>query len=366
MRALVVSKAFVMETYRRKLTEISRLGADVVAVTPAEWRESGTMQPLESAPDGAYELVVSSLRWNGHFHLYYYPELPRLLDRFRPDLVHVDEEPYNTATYLGIRAARRAGKSSLFFAWQNLRRHYPPPFSLMERSVYRAVSHGLAGSTDAARVLALKGFAKPVTVVPQFGVDPEQFAPGTGHDGPFTVGFLNRLIAGKGPMLALEAFRSMPADARLLFVGDGPMRNAVEARARELGLGSRVELRRRVPSAEVPHLMHELSVVVLPSVTTRAWKEQFGRVLIEGMASGVPVVGSDSGEIPQVIGDAGLIVPEADAAALGEALKRLYDDSELRVDLARRGRKRAIERYSHRRIAEVTLKAYAEAVSSEQ
>jgi glycosyltransferase involved in cell wall biosynthesis len=362
MRALVVSKAFVMATYRQKLTELSRLGADVIAVAPREWRENGTTQLMEKGPDDGFELVLSSVRWNGHFHLHYYPELPALVRRFRPDLVHMDEEPYNAATYLGVRFAKRVGKPSLFFAWQNLMRRYPPPFNLMERSVFGMVAHGLAGSDDAARVLAHKGYRGPVTIVPQFGVDLDRFTPGAANRGAFTVGFLNRLIPGKAPLLMLEAFRLLPDDARLLFAGDGPIRPALQARVDELGLGSRVELRDRAPSSDVPALMHEVDVIVLPSVTTPSWKEQFGRVLVEGMASGVAVIGSDSGEIPNVIGDAGLVVPEGDATALGDALRRLYEDEGLRCRLAKRGRRRAVEQYSHRRIAEVTFGAYVDAV----
>ena len=71
-----------------------------------------------------------------------------------------------------------------------------------------------------------------------------------------------------------------------------------------------------MPSTEVPAVLRALDVLVLPSLTTPSWKEQFGRVLQEAMACAIPVVGSDSGEIPHVIGDAGLVTPEGDAAAL--------------------------------------------------
>jgi glycosyltransferase involved in cell wall biosynthesis len=161
----------------------------------------------------------------------------------------------------------------------------------------------------------------------------------------------------------LEAFGLLPDDARLIFAGTGPMGPILAAEARRMGLGSRVEVRGRVPSTQVPDLMRSLSAVVLPSITTPSWKEQFGRVLIEAMATGVPVVGSDSGEIPNVIGDAGLIVPEGDARALANALSRLHRDAHLSEELSKKGRARAVEHYSHRRIAERTLQAYRRALS---
>jgi len=96
----------------------------------------------------------------------------------------------------------------------------------------------------------------------------------------------------------------------------------------------------------------------LPSHTTRAWKEQFGRVLIEAMSCGVPVVGSSSGEIPNVIGDAGLIYPEGDVRALATTLQRLAEQPELYADLARRGRARVLERYTQAALARQYYEVY--------
>jgi glycosyltransferase involved in cell wall biosynthesis len=108
----------------------------------------------------------------------------------------------------------------------------------------------------------------------------------------------------------------------------------------------------------MPDLIRKLDVIALPSITTNSWKEQFGRVLIEGMACAVPVVGSDSGEIPNVVGDAGLVVPEGDVVSLAGALRRLYENVNLRQTLGERGRERVLSRYTHARIARLTSEAY--------
>jgi glycosyltransferase involved in cell wall biosynthesis len=283
----------------------------------------------------------------------------------RPDLLHFDEEPYNLATYLGARSARRAGVPLVFFTWQNLLRRYPPPFSWMERSVYRDAAAAMAGSAAAAEVLERKGYRGRVAVIPQFGVDPGELSP-DGHrrpDGTFTIGFLNRLIPGKGPDLALRALEQLPGDTRLVMVGDGPLRGEVEEEIARRGLQSRVELRGRVASSDMPALYRSLDVVILPSITTPNWMEQFGRVLTEAMARGVPVVGSDSGEIPRVIGEAGLIVPEGDAAALAAALTRLHDDGALRARLAEQGRQRVLERFTNEQVARRSVQLYREVLS---
>jgi glycosyltransferase involved in cell wall biosynthesis len=360
----MVSKALVVGTYRQKLTELARLGVDITAVVPPYWREGGSTVQLEAADDDGYRLITSPLRWNGHFHFHYYPELARIVRGERPDLLHMDEEPYNLATYLGVRAARAQGVRSVFFTWQNLRRRYPPPFSVMERQVYRWSAGAIAGSEEAGKVLRAKGYSGPLTVAPQFGVDPTVFSPGERAPGPFRVGFLNRLVAAKGPLLTLEAFATLPAESVLVVVGDGPLRPELERSVSERGLEHRVQIRSRVPSAEVRTLMRQLDVVVLPSLTTREWKEQFGRVLTEAMSSGVPVIGSNSGEIPRVIGDAGLVVPEKDVGALGAALRRLYDDPGLRADLAKRGRERVLRYFTNARVAECTHEAYLAALAA--
>ena len=108
----------------------------------------------------------------------------------------------------------------------------------------------------------------------------------------------------------------------------------------------------------MPAYLTGLDVLVLPSRTRPNWKEQFGRVLVEAMACGVPVIGSTCGEIPQVIGDAGLVFPEEDVNALREALLHLQRDDNLRRDLAERGRARVLSHYTQKQVAAATVDVY--------
>jgi glycosyltransferase involved in cell wall biosynthesis len=106
--------------------------------------------------------------------------------------------------------------------------------------------------------------------------------------------------------------------------------------------------------------MAALDCLVLPSRTTARWKEQFGRVLVEAMACGVPVVGSSSGEIPRVIGDAGAVVPEGDAGALTRAVRALADDPAECAALGARGRARVLRDFTQEQIVADTLGFYRE------
>jgi glycosyltransferase involved in cell wall biosynthesis len=147
-------------------------------------------------------------------------------------------------------------------------------------------------------------------------------------------------------------------------IGTGPLEAAARQRAEELGLSGRIMWERGVPSTLVPQRLRTFTLLVQPSLTRRHWKEQFGRALMEAMACGVPVVGSDSAEIPNVIGEAGLTVPEGNADALRRAMARILTEPELRRDLAEKGRARALERYTHARIAEQTVDVYRSALTA--
>jgi len=104
--------------------------------------------------------------------------------------------------------------------------------------------------------------------------------------------------------------------------------------------------------------MSALDVLTLPSRTRWNIKEQFGRVLVEAMASETCVVGSDSGEIPRVIGDAGLVFHEGDERELAGHLRRLMEHTALRQALARRGRERALTHYTYAQIARQAVDFY--------
>lgn len=365
MKVAMLSKALVVGIYQRKAEEIARQKEiELVAIVPPGWREPSGLLQLERVYTAGYELVVSPIRLDGHFHLFHFPELGGMLDQYRPDLLHIDEEPCNLATFLAVRAAAQRGIPSVFFTWQNLARSYPPPFGWMEQFVFRRSAWGIAGSKAAVEVLRGKGYQGPCSVIPQFGVDPELFAPAGNSrnpgDHPFTIGFAGRLVPEKGVGILVEACAGLDGEFRLVIIGRGPERANIEMLARQASLGARVTLRDPVPSVRMPDELRQLDVLVLPSRSQPNWAEQFGRVLVEAMACGVPVIGSTCGEIPSVISDGGLTFPEGDAGALRAALGQLRDSPELHADLAQRGRQRVLDRFTHQRIADETVQIYRE------
>jgi glycosyltransferase involved in cell wall biosynthesis len=318
--------------------------------------------------------------FNGSFHFHFYPRLRHRLRAFAPDVVHIDEEPYNLATFHALRISKGIGAAALWFSWQNLSRQYPLPFRLIERHNLQRADYAIAGSEGAARTWREKGYSGPMAVIPQFGVDPDIFtpSPSTGPGQPssrhlgtaiarrdpaqgFLLGYVGRLVPEKGVDLLLEAVKDLQGTWRLHIVGEGPQQGAIKTQVRRLGLGPHVTFEEGwLPSLRMPAFFRQLDALVLPSRSRPNWVEQFGRVLIEAMACGVPVIGSDCGEIPNVIGDAGLLFPEDDAEALRACLTRLMRDPGLWSSLARRGRERVLNHFTQKAVAARTVAIYRE------
>ncbi|MEO8084935.1 MAG: glycosyltransferase, partial [Ardenticatenales bacterium] len=289
--------------------------------------------------------------------------------------------------------------ATMFFTWQNLNRRYPLPFRAFERYAYRTAAGAVAGSATAAAVLRAKGFdaAKPIWTIPQFGVDEQIYHPpaATGFEhaatgvepavtavtavdepprdtrpGRLAVAYAGRLIEAKGvaDLIAAVAALAALADDRpgitLEILGSGPDAPRLARLAAAAGLADRVAFTPWLPSAAMPAFYRRIDALVLPSRSTPTWIEQFGRVLTEAMACGAVVVGSDSGEIPHVIGDAGLVFPEGDVDALAAALRRLADDVPHRLALAAAGRRRVLERFTMRAVADATVAAWRDVLGA--
>jgi glycosyltransferase involved in cell wall biosynthesis len=363
----MISKALVVGAYHSKLKYLAaRPNMQLTAIVPPSWRdERGELQLERTAGDG-YNLIVTPLRFNGSFHLHYYPQLDRLLKQLQPDLVHIDEEPYNLATFLAMRSAQRLGACTVFFSWQNLKRSYPPPFRWLERYTLQHATAGIVGNAAAEQVWRAKGYRGPLTVIPQVGVEPEVFRPaernralrGNPVSATLVVGYAGRFVEEKGIDVLLHALSDLGGEWRLDLAGSGPDQARLVELARRLHIADLVRFLPWLPSTQIVDYYRSLDVLVLPSRSRSNWQEQFGRVLVDAMACGVPVVGSTCGEIPNVIGDAGLIFPEGDAASLRDQLRTLQADVTLRRDLAQRGRQRVLDRFTQEQIARQTYAVY--------
>ncbi len=354
MRVAVISHTYVLDANRGKPEALARLpGLQVLLVVPRGWTNRDVGLRFRAEAPRAGPLTVVSLRaWSlgsGSLITYAPVALFRLLRRLQPDLVHLEEEPWSVAALELSLFCLVLGVPLTFFTWDNTGRRLLLPFHLIRRWVLRRAVAAVAGNAEAKNVLQQRGYRNAVTVLPQLGVDPSALR--VGEPQQIVIGYVGRLVSQKGIFVLLEAVARLTEDVRVMVVGSGPLKGKLLERAHALALDGRLELHEGVPHHEVSRYLERMTVLVLPSLTTPSWKEQFGHVLIEAMASGIPVIGSDSGAIPEVIGDAGVVVPEGDVGALAEALRRLASTPDLRAVIAARGRARVLAEYTNHTVA---------------
>jgi glycosyltransferase involved in cell wall biosynthesis len=300
-------------------------------------------------------------------HRAFYRTCTFTMGSVRPQIIHAEEEPDSLAAFQ-IAIARRlfAPRARLVFhTYQNVNRRKSLPVRLVLALTLGAANAVFCANRDAVNVLRQMGYRGPAPVVLPEGVDTEVFrpVPPLNRQGPFTVLYAGRFVEEKGISLLLKAVRAVERDAKVLLVGAGPYRRTIEDQIRRLNLSGRVEFEPPRPPSEMPEVFARVDALVLPSVTTPVWKEQFGRVLVEAMACRVPVIGSSSGAIPDVIGDAGLLFAEGDSGDLAGALRTLIDLPALRSGLSERGFQRVQGSFTQKRVAEETLHAYRDLLS---
>ena len=365
MRVLMISKTFMLTPAQRLLEWLAEMpNIDLTLVTPQTWRDDmGTLVPFQHAHTTGYRVISLPVRGNGHYHRYTYRGLRTTIAAVRPDLLHVDEEPYNPAAWQALWLASQRGIPAVLVAWQNQLRQYPPPYAWLEGWAYRRAAGILAGNRSAGAVVRAKGYRGPLTTLSLHGLDPDLWpvrsALPPGADQPFTVGFVGRLVPEKGVDLLLAALASLPPRIRLVVVGTGPAEQSLRNQARACGLAARVSWLGVRPAEAIPACMRSFDVLALPSRERPGWSEQFGRVLIEAMACGVPVIGAATGEIPQVIGDAGVIVLPEDPASLAAAIRCLANDAAQWQTLHQRGLHHVAAHHSHAAIARQLAALYA-------
>ncbi|MBI1388578.1 MAG: glycosyltransferase [bacterium] len=306
-------------------------------------------------PDEPITLHVQRAWGAIHGAVHLHPLLPLLMRQVKPDVLYVIEEPFSLMAWLCAYMATRGAPPIPYalYTFQDIYKKYPPPFRWMERFTLRHAARVLCSNAQAGGVAARKGYTSQWDVLPPpVNLDRFTYRRPRPGDGMFAVGYVGRLADEKGLDTLLWALSYLNDEVRLRIAGDGPARHRLDVLARELGVAERVAFMGPLPHEELAAFYHECDAVVLPSRARPNWQEQFGRVLIEAMACGAPVIGSQSGAIPGVIGDAGLLFPEGDAQALADKISWLADDARLRDDLSLRGRVRAEQQYSAERIAQ--------------
>lgn len=360
-RVLVLSHTYLQPEHRGKLRALAARGLEVTVAIPQRWREPWFGRPIDVAWERqggleVFPLPARGMGSKGELDKAKYGRraLKALLRDRRPDLVQIEEEPETIAARQVLGAARRLAIPVVLLTHRNVERNLDWWAAWQHRRMMRRL-RGLIAGSDLAGTIARNDVPDlPIAVIPQLGALAPLEPQHTPHEG-LALGFIGRLVPHKGLDNLLQALAMhRGAKWRLTVIGDGPERERLETLASELRLAARVRWMGGLPAEQIATLWPELDVVVQPSRAYPDWREPNGLALIEAMANEVAVLGTDSGVIPELIGDAGVVVPAGDVPALAAALERLGDDS-TRRSLAQAARARALRLYSDDAIAERTL-----------
>jgi glycosyltransferase involved in cell wall biosynthesis len=362
VRILYIGHTYIVAENQKKLHALAEQpGVTLALITPHVWREPVLGKNLPHIPANApFSMRAIRAVWPGAEQYYWCLSLDLGLRHFQPDVLCV-EQGAGSFVYAQSLIARNLfapRAKAAFFTWWNLPYRARWPLREVERFNLSQSQGGVAGNNDAAAILRDHGFTGPLTVLPQLGVDPTEYCRKDASElrrelglDRFTVGYTGRFVEEKGIRVLLEALAGAEFDFQLLMLGRGPLEDEIRAFAAGCGWGNCLKIISGVGHSDIARYQNCMDVMVVPSLTRPFWKEQFGHVIIEAMACEVPVIGSDSAEVPFVIGEAGLVTPEGDAAALRAALSRLAASPEERRRLGQAGRQRVLNKYTHHEIA---------------
>jgi glycosyl transferase family 1 len=355
VRALVVSRLYADATTRGKLRALAALGCTIGAVVPASWSPDPG-QPARATgfgDEGGVRVFPVSVRGTDADLAWDAAGLKRALAEFRPDLVQVEEAPSSGVAAAVVRAAPRLGFRVVAFSFASL----PSPLPFVgrfrrDRVLRRAA--GLIGGNRLALGLLAQGRQVPSLVLPQTGVSPPLAAERHPHPG-LAIGFVGRLVPERGLDLLFRACVRLTEPWTMHVAGSGPAQEELEALAERLGIAARVTWHGALSRTSLRGLWPRLDCVAFPSRTTPRWVETRGRTALEAMAHGLPVVVSASGALPEVVGQAGRVVPEEGVDQLAEILREFAQDAEERRALGAEARRRVLADYTDEAIAERTL-----------
>ncbi|RLF87574.1 glycosyltransferase family 1 protein [Thermococci archaeon] len=278
-----------------------------------------------------------------------------------------------------MKAGRKLGKATLltthsisFYHESSLWKALGLTFPLF--SHYLSFPHKIIAVSNSAKAFIEHFTDVPVEIIPN-GVDDELFKPLSedekadvkeklGLEGRVVL-YVSRMSPRKGPHVLLNAFQRIVEeidDVTLVMVGTGEMLPFLKAQAKFLGIERRVRFLGYVPGEILPKLYASADVFVLPSITSEA----FGIVILEAMASGVPVVATTVGGIPEVVreSESGILVPPGDEVALKRAIIKILSDKNLANKLGKAGRKAVEKEYSWKVVVEKIEKVYEEVLNS--
>lgn len=369
IKVLIIDQMGVLASERKKYEELSQFqNLDLTAVVPKEWRFNFREVSFEENPQSQsqYKIMPLPVAFPGFGHRSFYLNAFRnILGNLKPDIIHIFQEPYSffAAQIVLARNLFLPKAKIIFITWQNVYlKNYPFAFSelysFIEKRTFKNSICATPITQSADYVLTKRGFRNKTHIL-NWGIDldlfkkqnPVNLKKQLHIEDRFIVGYVGRFVEEKGILDILKATAPLDDDMALLLVGDGPLKPEIEYLAKQLDLKERLIMINSLSNSEMSQYINCMNVLVLPSRDSKYWKEQLGKVLLEAMACEVPVIGSNSGEIPNVIKDSGMIFKSGDHIDLRAKLSDVKSNKNGVQQLAHKARARIHSIYSWKTIA---------------
>ncbi|MEL6927193.1 MAG: glycosyltransferase [Cyanobacteria bacterium J06600_6] len=371
LRVLFISHTYVVGVNQGKLKAIADTEeVEVALLAPSNWKATEWNRTLElENPFPEIKIYPAPVLFSGRVgaHMYNPWKIRQVIKDFQPDVIQVEEEIFSLVALQAAFWAKVYRKPMVVFGWENQQRNLPALRRWVRNFVMSTTQIYLAGNQDGAEVMRNWNYQGEIEVMPQMGVDTELFAPAKRQpQTTLNIGFLGRLVPEKGLDIlftAVSQLKQQALDCQVTICGSGKSEAELCQSVAEQQISERVIWRGAVRHEAAPIELGKFDVLVLPSRTVATWKEQFGHVIIEAMAMGIPVIGSTCGEIPHVIDCQDLVFPEGNPVALAEILKRLICDRNWREEMGNYGIERVEQYYSHQRIAQRLIEQWQKLVS---
>lgn len=377
MKILVISHSAIQPTYHRKFEEIAKYNdVEIRVIVPEKWIENTQVLNFSRIDKENISFLPKKVTFPGYGSRFFFTKgLASQFLKFKPDIIHLEEEPWSLCALQTIILRKLFCRKSKLIFRTSLSIYTKQRFnfiaSFIEKQAFKESDYAFVLSKRAGEILTKKGYKKEMRVSYN-GVDSAVFYNMDVSDlkdelgikkDELTIGYVGRLMQMKGLETLIRAFamlikRNLDKSYRLLLVGSGEYRDEMLSLATELGVKEKIILTEAVPATDVPKYINCMDVLVLPSLTMPWWVEFFGRVLVEAMMCEVPVIGSSSGEIPNVISDAGLVFQEGNENELMEKLEIIDKDKFTRNLLIIRGSTRASSLFTWESIAKDTYETY--------
>jgi|688.fasta_scaffold09405_5 glycosyltransferase involved in cell wall biosynthesis len=388
LNLIILSHAYVYSAYRAKIEALSEYhDLNITLITPEFGLEGGGQKVYAEQYEGKqYHHIILSGYFTGKLNFFVFKNLKSTLQSLNPDIILLEEEywtqiaaqvTYITKKFLPHTKLILLSCENMCHIWEKeaetlYQKFRYTSFHFIEKYVISKLD-GLIFQLpgvwqDFENLIDGLGFKGKRGTLPQLGVDYNRFAHNSPQlqsirvdlgldDNTFVYGYIGRIIPEKGIEDMIYAFEGWNKDnTKLIIIGNGDTEyvNQIKQLVQTLKLDDIVIFKNAIPFEEIPAYFQLFNISLLLSHTTPIWKEQFGRVLVESMAAGTPVIGSDSGAIPLVIEDTGYIVLEQNISAIRQALIEAFENKKKYKLLSKSSQARAKKEFSYQAIAKQT------------